>query len=93
MAEPTASGITQLWARTRALQYNCAVGVGYPEKVEISNKYYNSVIFVDGNGDTIAKYRKCHLNDIDKTWAIEGSDGFYDGEIESLGTVVIGICK
>ncbi|CZT07610.1 related to amino-terminal amidase [Rhynchosporium graminicola] len=96
--EPTTSGITSLWARTTALKYNCVVTAGYPEKVDLSPKwpaspeYYNSAITVNADGETIANYRKSFLYCTDETWALEGPDGFYDGEIDGLGTVAMGIC-
>ncbi|KFY31506.1 hypothetical protein V493_01035, partial [Pseudogymnoascus sp. VKM F-4281 (FW-2241)] len=95
--EPTAAGITSLWARTTALKYDCVVTVGYPEKVDISSKwpaspeYYSSVITVNKEGETIANYRKSFLYYTDETWALEGPDGFYDGVIEGLGNVAMGI--
>ncbi|KAH6684372.1 carbon-nitrogen hydrolase [Halenospora varia] len=97
--EPTTSGITSLWARTTALKYDCNVTVGYPEKVDISPKwpaspeYYNSAITVNREGETIANYRKSFLYYTDETWALEGPDGFFDGEIDGLGNVAMGICK
>lgn len=96
--EPTASGITSLWARTTALKYDCHVTVGYPEKVDITPKwpaspeYYNSAITVNREGETIANYRKTFLYYTDETWALEGPDGFFDGEIDGLGNVAMGIC-
>ncbi|KAG4440622.1 hypothetical protein IFR05_003903, partial [Cadophora sp. M221] len=96
--EPTTSGITSLWARTTALKYNCVVVAGYPEKVDMTPKwptspeYYNSAITVNAEGETIANYRKSFLHYTDETWALEGPDGFYDDEIEGLGTVAMGIC-
>ncbi|KFY66559.1 hypothetical protein V497_00857 [Pseudogymnoascus sp. VKM F-4516 (FW-969)] len=96
--EPTAAGITSLWARTTALKYDCVVTVGYPEKVDISPKwpaspeYYSSAITVNKEGETIANYRKSFLYYTDETWALEGPDGFYDGVIEGLGNVAMGIC-
>ncbi|KAM0435244.1 hypothetical protein ACHAPT_003334 [Fusarium lateritium] len=95
--EPSGSGITSLWARTIALKYNCIVTVGYPEKADVSPKwptgpeYYNSLIVVNGDGETIANYRKSFLYYTDETWALEGS-GFYDGVIPGLGNTSIGIC-
>ncbi|KAJ3458487.1 hypothetical protein MRS44_012596 [Fusarium solani] len=95
--EPSGSGITSLWARTIALKYNCTVTVGYPEKVDVSPKwptgpeYYNSLIVVNGEGETIANYRKSFLYYTDETWALEGK-GFYDGFIPGLGRTSIGIC-
>ncbi|RFN43592.1 hypothetical protein FIE12Z_12173 [Fusarium flagelliforme] len=96
--EPSGSGITSLWARTIALKYNCTVTVGYPEKVDVSPKwptgpeYYNSVIVVNGDGETIANYRKSFLYQTDETWALEGGRGFYEGFIPGLGNTSIGIC-
>lgn len=97
--EPTTSGISSLWARTTALKYECVVIVGYPEKVDISPKwpaspeYYNSAITVNKDGETISNYRKSFLYYTDSKWALEGPDGFFDGEIDGLGNVAIGICK
>lgn len=82
-----------------ALKYNCNVSVGYPEKVDVSGKwptgpeYYNSNIVVNGDGETIANYRKSFLYHTDQTWALEGQGGFYDGWIPGLGNTSIGICK
>ncbi|KAH7321651.1 carbon-nitrogen hydrolase [Rhexocercosporidium sp. MPI-PUGE-AT-0058] len=95
--EPTAAGITSLWARTTALKHNCIVAAGYPEKVDVSKKwpanpeYYNSCIMVNAEGETIANYRKSFLYYTDETWALEGK-GFYAGEIEGLGNIAMGIC-
>jgi predicted amidohydrolase len=97
--EPSGSGITSLWARTIALKYNCVVTVGYPEKVDVSPKwptgpeYYNSVIVVNGDGETIANYRKSFLYQTDETWALEGNRGFFDGFIPGLGNTSIGIFR
>ncbi|TVY82557.1 Protein N-terminal amidase [Lachnellula suecica] len=97
--EPTTAGITSLWARTTALKYECVVTAGYPEKVDISPKWpaspecYNSAITVNADGETIANYRKSFLYYTDETWALEGPDGFFDGEIDELGNVAMGICK
>lgn len=95
--EPTVAGISSLWARTTALKYNCVVIVGYPEKTDISSKlplpseYYSSSIVVNADGETIANYRKYFLYHSDEAWAREGPDGFFDGEIEGLGQVAIGM--
>lgn len=97
--EPTAAGITSLWARTTALKYNCVVTAGYPEKVDVSPKwpagpeYYNSAITVNQDGETVANYRKSFLYYTDETWALEGPSGFYAGEIDGLGKVAMGICE
>lgn len=96
--EPQGSGISALWARTTALKHNCVVTVGYPEKVDVKPKwptspeYYNSVIVVNGEGETIANYRKSFLYTVDETWALEGQDGFFEGYIPGLGHTSMGIC-
>jgi protein N-terminal amidase len=81
-----------------ALKYACVVIVGFPEYVDVSKQpaspeYYNSAMVFDRDGKMIANCRKSHLGDTDATWALEGSDGFYYGEIEGLGNVAMGICK
>lgn len=97
--EPSGSGISSLWARTTALRYNTTVVVGYPEKVDVtptwptSPEYYNSAIVVNQDGQTIGNYRKSFLYRTDETWALEGRDGFFQGEIPGLGQTVMGICK
>ncbi|KAI0002309.1 carbon-nitrogen hydrolase [Xylariaceae sp. FL0662B] len=96
--EPSGAGITSLWARTTALKYNCVVAAGYPEKVDVTRKwptspeYYNSVIVVNEDGETIANYRKSHLYYTDETWALEGPSGFYQGYIPGIGRTAMGIC-
>lgn len=73
--------------------------VGYPERVDVTPKwptgpeYYNSTIVVNGDGETVANYRKSFLYVIDETWALEGRDGFFVEEIPELGTIAMGICK
>ncbi|KAK3326468.1 carbon-nitrogen hydrolase [Apodospora peruviana] len=93
--EPSGSGISSLWARTTALKYDCTVAVGYPEKAHNARKaaqeHYNSLIMVNGDGETIGNYRKTFLYYTDATWAQEG-DGFYSGQVEDLGQVAAGIC-
>lgn len=95
--EPTGSGISSLWARTTALKYDCTVAVGYPEQVVTPGlqspapEYYNSLIVVNGDGETVANYRKSFLYYTDQTWAREGH-GFFKGNIGNFGQVAMGIC-
>ncbi|PSR97172.1 carbon-nitrogen hydrolase [Coniella lustricola] len=95
--EPSGSGISALWARTRALQHNTNVLVGYPEKVDTQRfqqaepNFYNSAILVNGDGETVANYRKTFLYELDEVWAQEGK-GFFGGNIPGLGNMAIGIC-
>ncbi|KAI1340928.1 carbon-nitrogen hydrolase [Xylariaceae sp. FL0016] len=95
--EPTGAGITSVWARTTALKHDCKVVVGYPEKVDVAQKwptspeYYNSAIVVNEEGETLGNYRKSHLYYIDETWALEGS-GFFKRRLDGIGKVAMGIC-
>lgn len=95
--EYSGSGISSLWARTLALKHNFHVVCGYPEKVDVSDKwptspeYYNSAIIVSNEGETIGNYRKHFLYMIDETWALEG-DGFGRDDIPGLGQTAMGIC-
>jgi len=91
------SGISSLWARTTALKHDCAVVVGYPEKVDItaswpaSPEYYNSAIVINNDGETITNYRKSFLYPTDETWALEGPGDFFKGHVPKLGHVSLGI--
>lgn len=93
--EPSGSGISSLWARTTALKYDCTVAVGYPEKAHnarrATEERYNSLIMVNGDGETVGNYRKSFLYYTDATWAQEGG-GFFSGEVEDFGKVAAGIC-
>lgn len=88
-----------MWARTTALKYDTNVIVGYPERVDVSSKwptgpeYYSSAIVVNGDGETIANYRKSFLYAIDETWALEGESGFFAADIPGLGNTALGICE
>lgn len=80
-----------------ALKHNCHVVVGYPEQVDVSDKwptspeYYNSAMVVNNDGENIVNYRKHFLYMIDETWALEGS-GFGKEFIPGLGQTAMGIC-
>ena len=74
------------------------MAVGYPEK-DLSGREqraYNSLVFVDRAGETIAHTRKSFLYYTDETWALEGQ-GFFVGDMR-LGSslkakkVAAGIC-
>ncbi|UKZ57751.1 hypothetical protein TrVGV298_011612 [Trichoderma virens] len=95
--EESSTGISSLWARNTALKHDCTVVVGYPEKVDptlnwpTDPQYYNSAIAVNGDGETVANYRKTHLYYTDETWALEGSH-FFGGRLPGLGHTAMGIC-
>lgn len=58
-----------------------------------SPEYYNSVIIVDKDGETIANYRKTFLYYTDETWALEG-EGFFGYHIPELDKIAtMGICR
>jgi protein N-terminal amidase len=79
------------------LKFNTNVLVGYPEKVDVTDKwptspeYYNSALMVNGDGETVLNYRKNFLDQIDQTWALESGDGFVDSEIPGLGKVCVAL--
>ncbi|TLD24055.1 hypothetical protein PspLS_06857 [Pyricularia sp. CBS 133598] len=97
--EPKGSGISALWARTTALKYDCKVAVGYPEIVNSTtdwtptSQYFNSLLLVSEEGETLANYRKQHLYYTDETWCAEGTGGFFQGEVDGIGRTAMGICK
>lgn len=45
---------------------------GMIEKANDSNELYNSAVLVSPAGEVVGKYRKTHLTDNDKNWAIPG---------------------
>jgi len=81
------------------LKYNCVVTAGYPETVDITEKwpaspeYHNSALVVNPAGEIIVNYRKSHLYPSEEKWSLEGPCGFFDGELPGFGNVVIGIGK
>jgi protein N-terminal amidase len=73
------------------------VVVGYPEKVGSASRWtansraYNSVLAVNGDGETVLNYRKKHLYHTDVTWATEEKGRFFSGLVEPVDNVVLGI--
>ncbi|KAL8410424.1 hypothetical protein RB596_000197 [Gaeumannomyces avenae] len=104
--EVSGSDISALWARTTALKLNCKVAVGYPEKVNNSSstsstssisstpsspKYFNSLLLVDEEGETLANYQKQHLNHSKEAWFSKGTNHFFYGEVQGLNQTAMGI--
>ncbi|RHZ74242.1 hypothetical protein CDV55_107862 [Aspergillus turcosus] len=93
--EPAGMGVSAAWARETATRLRCKVCVGYPE-IEIGRvdaaaagaecsaqpqeKYYNSLLVVDEQGEVLLNYRKTFLYFTDETWAAEGTAerGFHE---------------
>ncbi len=72
--------------------------VGYPEETKPdmfseSQEYYNSVIVVSREGETIANYRKSILYFGEDEYSIGGPDDVMDGVIPRLGNVTMGNFK
>jgi protein N-terminal amidase len=108
--EPTAAGPSTRWATRTAKRLKCTVAVGYAEASEgegnwntnfdatirSGGKGFNSLVFVDCQGEVVAHYRKSFLYYTDETWASEGN-GFHAGVLP-LGQsgrrvkVAAGIC-
>ncbi|TLD03799.1 uncharacterized protein PgNI_11625 [Pyricularia grisea] len=95
--EPVGLGISALWARTTALKYNCKIAIGYPEKADslssflFQGAFFNSLLMVNENGETLANYKKQHLDYADKRWAFERAGGFFHDVIDGLGRVTMGV--
>lgn len=103
--EPTTAGVTTQWAIATAKRLSCHIIAGYPEisteiddtappstDTPIAHKRYNSTVTVSPTGEILANYRKSFLYYTDESWATEGPEGFYCGELGSLGKVGLGIC-
>ena len=84
--EPTANGLSTIWAKATAGKYNCVVSVGYPERFtryasnDTTLPYeliaYNSTVTISPSGEVLAHYRKTHLYYTDEGWAKEGPEGW-----------------
>ncbi|KAL5047587.1 hypothetical protein BDW71DRAFT_179548 [Aspergillus fruticulosus] len=78
--EPAGQGRSAAWAHQTAKRLGCKVCIGYPE-VEVGmggngqreEKYYNSLLVLDEQGNILLNYRKTFLYYTDETWASEGS--------------------
>ncbi|KAI3475329.1 hypothetical protein L1887_63307 [Cichorium endivia] len=99
--EPTTAGVTTQWAIATAKRLSCHIIAGYPEisteiddtappstDTPIAHKRYNSTVTVSPTGEILANYRKSFLYYTDESWATEGPEGFYCGELGSLGKVI-----
>ncbi|KAG0637497.1 carbon-nitrogen hydrolase [Tuber brumale] len=98
--EPTAAGPSTVWARTIARRFGCYVALGYPEYCAHSSSLplgpmsrYNSAVLVSPKGDVLVNYRKHFLFATDESWAEEGPEGFFSGDLpDGLGRLAMGIC-
>ncbi|KAH8148158.1 uncharacterized protein LAJ45_07922 [Morchella importuna] len=98
--EPTAAGPSTVWARSIARRLGCYVALGYPEycahspsSPQGSMSRYNSAVLVSPQGNVLVNYRKHFLYTTDETWAEEGKEGFFSGEMpDGLGKLAMGIC-
>ncbi|GIC89671.1 putative protein N-terminal asparagine amidohydrolase [Aspergillus udagawae] len=87
--ELAGKGVSAAWARETATRLRCKVCVGYPEielaaggecSAQPQEKYYNSLLVVDEEGEVLLNYRKTFLYFTDETWASEGTAerGFHE---------------
>ncbi|CAO3646268.1 unnamed protein product [Cunninghamella echinulata] len=77
-----------------AIELNCYIAVGYPEKHQTKDhqvKYYNSMCFVNRQGELIKTYRKTFLYETDENWAEEG-ESFDTMMIPEFGKIGFAIC-
>ncbi|PWW78142.1 carbon-nitrogen hydrolase [Tuber magnatum] len=98
--EPTAAGPSTVWARSIARRLGCYIALGYPEHCAHPPSSpsgpmsrYNSAVLVSPGGDVLVNYRKHFLFSTDESWAEEGPDGFFSGDLpDGLGRLAMGIC-
>ncbi|ORZ00419.1 carbon-nitrogen hydrolase [Syncephalastrum racemosum] len=88
--EDTETGPSVMWAKQQAVRLAAYVVVGYPE-VTSDGHYYNSLCFVDRQGQLLTTYQKTFLFETDEQWAREGP-GFRTIDVPELGKVGLGIC-
>ncbi|ORX51230.1 carbon-nitrogen hydrolase [Hesseltinella vesiculosa] len=93
--EDTMTGPTVQWAQRQARRLACYIAAGYPERHadEVTGKvtYFNSMCFVNRQGQLLKTYRKAFLYETDETWASEGQ-GFETMDVDDLGKIGFGIC-
>mmetsp|Transcript_23879 Transcript_23879/g.81669 ORF Transcript_23879/g.81669 Transcript_23879/m.81669 type:complete len:245 (-) Transcript_23879:17-751(-) len=79
------------WCGRLAKRFDCIVVWGRPRRE--GDVLYNSLAVVRANGSVALHYDKRHLYDVDKTWAVEGSNDFIstDGLVPGL-RIGFGIC-
>ena len=88
LAEP-ADGPSATRIAEVAAQHGIAVLYGYPERD--GDVVYNAATLVDSNGETLARYRKCHLyGDVDRE-AFSAGDRLVRAEIDGV-TLGLLIC-
>jgi predicted amidohydrolase len=72
-----------------AREMGVALLLGYPERD--GNSVYNSALFIDHNGTTLANYRKTHLYGPEENRLFHKGDGFVISELEGMKIGVL-IC-
>ncbi|KAK8199469.1 carbon-nitrogen hydrolase [Phyllosticta capitalensis] len=90
--EPTTAGPSTNWAREVAMRLKSHVTIGYPEIEPATSRRYNSTVTVSPTGEVLVNYRKSFLYYTDETWASEGPERFFRGQVNGLGEVAMGIC-
>ncbi|CAG8691966.1 11428_t:CDS:2, partial [Ambispora leptoticha] len=90
--EDAETGPTVRWAKEQATRLNAFVMVGYPQIVKDgAERYYNSICFVNPQGELVTTYQKHFLYSVDENWAEEGPE-FQSVWVDGLGKVGFGIC-
>lgn len=70
---PEIENASSLTLELTAPSDNKSQGAGPESKKSEEEKYYNSLLVVDENGEVLLNYRKAFLYYTDETWAAEGS--------------------
>ncbi|CAG8614686.1 1735_t:CDS:10, partial [Ambispora gerdemannii] len=90
--EDAETGPTVRWAKEQAARLKAFVMVGYPQLVKgETDRYYNSICFVNPQGELVITYQKHFLYSTDEQWAEEGPE-FKSVWVDGLGKVGFGIC-
>lgn len=71
--EPIPGPVTQRLCDI-AREHNVALAVGLAEKDEAEGVNYNTMLFIDAKGQEVSRYRKVHLWDTERVWAVPGKD-------------------
>ncbi|MDI3534051.1 MAG: hypothetical protein PWQ82_416 [Thermosediminibacterales bacterium] len=83
----TLNGTTVRTFKEIAKDYSLYIVFGMVEKDK--DKLYNTAVLVSPKGDVIGKYRKTHLNELDKQWAQPGDEiKVFSTELGKIGVMI-----
>jgi predicted amidohydrolase len=87
--ESIPGGTTSKFFSALAKELKIYLHVGLAEVDLGSNKYYNTVVAFNPDGDIVAKYHKANLFELESQFLTPGTDpGFYDSPWGKIGIVI-----